>query len=307
VSREPEGSPHVSVVVPTHDRARLLREVVRAWRSVAPSSASVEVVVVDDGSSDDTPAVLAALATEDHRVPVRHVRQPRRGLAAARNAGIEAARGRLLMFCDDDMLPRSPDVMARHLARQEAQPDAWVSRLVVPDELVRTPFQAYWRRRLEGGTARYRDGSRLGIGGFWFATLSLPRELLAGDRFTEEFTGYGWEEHELGYRLHRRGVRARFLRSAQVEHRDAVDFHSMRDKFRRMGEAAWTFTRLHPGREVALWTGTHGVSRAVKRLVGQERRAARLLAGRSVDELTDSQYALCLEAAYAQGLREGRP
>lgn len=299
----------LSVIVPTHGRAALLPAVVEGWLALAPSlepATAFELVVVDDGSPDATPEVLAGLA-QRHPGRLTLVRQANGGLAAARNAGVDAAGGELLFFADDDMLPASPDLLARHLHAQARRPGAWVSHLRVPDACARTPFQAYWRRRLHAGTERLADGADLGYGGFWFACLSLPRRLLGERRFSQAFRGYGWEEHELGYRLHRRGVRARFLRSAQVEHRDAVDFHSMRDKFRRMGEAAWTFTRLHPGREVALWTGTYRVSRAVKRLAGQERRAARLLARRSVDELTDSQYALCLEAAYAQGLREGRP
>lgn len=299
--------PDVSVIVPTYQRARLLPAAIAAWRAVVPASVGAEVVVVDDGSTDDTPAVLAALDRPDEPVPLRVVRQANGGLASARNRGLDAARGRLLVFADDDMAPRAPDFLSRHLAAQAAAPGAWVSRLIVPDGCVATPFQAYWRRRLEAGTARLGEGAALGKGGFWFATLSLPRELLAGERFDAAFTGYGWEEHELGYRLHRRGVRARFLRGAEIEHRDAVDFDSMREKYRRMGRAAWTFARLHPVPEVALWTGTHPVSLALRRLARHEARAARLLAGRGTAALTDAQYALCLEAAYGRGLREGRP
>src|SRR5690606_29713163 len=122
--------------------------------------------------------------------------------------------------------------------------------------------------------------------------------------FSEAFRAYGWEEHELGYRLHLAGVRARFLRGSYLEHHDPVTLEGSVAKHEAMGRAAWTFSRLHPGARVALWTGTHPLSRGWRRLSGAERRARRLPA-RSGRELSDAQYRLVLEGAYARGLRLG--
>lgn len=95
--------PLVSIVIPTHNRATL---VVRAIRSVLDQThQALELIVVDDGSSDGTGAVVGAI--EDPRV--RYLRHERpRGACAARNAGIEAARGDWIAFLDDDdvFLPR---------------------------------------------------------------------------------------------------------------------------------------------------------------------------------------------------------
>ena len=89
--------PRVSVVVPTRNRAAMLR---RALASVlAQDHDDLEVVVVDDRSTDATPAVVAAIG--DPRV--RYVREPRRrGQAGARNRGIRCARGCYVAFLDDD-------------------------------------------------------------------------------------------------------------------------------------------------------------------------------------------------------------
>jgi glycosyltransferase involved in cell wall biosynthesis len=89
----------VSVVVPTHNRAGLVR---RAVDSVlAQTVDDLEVIVVDDGSSDVTPSVLAELAASDRRVrAVRHDEPA--GPPAARNRGIDEARGRFVAFLDDD-------------------------------------------------------------------------------------------------------------------------------------------------------------------------------------------------------------
>ncbi len=91
--------PDITVVVPTHNRAHLLELTLGCIR--VQSDVDFEIVVVDDGSSDDTAALLGAMG--DPRVrEVRH--EKARGLFAARNAGIDAAAGEWTAFCDDDDL-----------------------------------------------------------------------------------------------------------------------------------------------------------------------------------------------------------
>jgi hypothetical protein len=111
--------PHVSVVVPTHNRRRLLG---RALASVVRQrDVDLEVVVVDDGSADGTGEVVAGLG--DRRV--RLVRHPRpQGVSAARNRGIAEARGAWVAFLDDDDL-WAPDKLARQLAAAAAAGAGW--------------------------------------------------------------------------------------------------------------------------------------------------------------------------------------
>ena len=90
------GTPLVTVVIPTHNRAHLLP---RAVRSVTRQSyPRLEIVVVDDGSTDGTAGVLAGLAEPRLRV----VSQSAQGAAAARNAGVGVAEGSLVAFLDSD-------------------------------------------------------------------------------------------------------------------------------------------------------------------------------------------------------------
>jgi glycosyltransferase involved in cell wall biosynthesis len=92
--------PEVSVVIPTRSRWHLLSTAALP-SALEQESVQVEVIVVDDGSQDETPARLAELA--DPRVTViRH--DSSRGVAVARNVGIRAARGRWISFLDDDDL-----------------------------------------------------------------------------------------------------------------------------------------------------------------------------------------------------------
>jgi len=90
----------VTVVVPTRNRPGSLRRCLEAL-SGQVGVGTIEVVVVDDGSDD-----LAAVEAASERAPhARLVRQPRSGPAAARNAGVEAARGSIVCFTDDDCEP----------------------------------------------------------------------------------------------------------------------------------------------------------------------------------------------------------
>lgn len=102
----------VSVIIPTFNRRQM---VVQAIQSVlAQREVRFELIVVDDGSSDGTPAAVEE-TLEDATAPVRFIRTERRGVAAARNLGVEAAAAPLIGFLDSDDLWK-PEKLARQLA-----------------------------------------------------------------------------------------------------------------------------------------------------------------------------------------------
>jgi glycosyltransferase involved in cell wall biosynthesis len=104
----------VSVIIPTYNQARFLRAAIES--ALGQTRPALEVIVVDDGSTDETPGILARY---DDRIRVR--RQENRGPSAARNAGISAARGDFLLFLDSDdvLLPACVELQR---ARFEAEP-----------------------------------------------------------------------------------------------------------------------------------------------------------------------------------------
>lgn len=121
--------PLVSVIIPTYNRAALVPEAVASV--LAQTYRDFELLVVDDGSTDGTQETLAAYGGE-----IQVLRRPnRRGVSAARNRGISAAKGEWLAFLDSDDL-WLPEKLARQLAFMAAHPrlllgqteETWVRR-----------------------------------------------------------------------------------------------------------------------------------------------------------------------------------
>lgn len=109
------GQAAISVVIPTFNRAHLIGATIESiLQQTAPAA---EIIVVDDGSTDDTAGALAPFGS---RLEV--IRRANSGDLASRNAGLARAQGALVAFCDSDDLWR-PDHLARSLAAWERRPD----------------------------------------------------------------------------------------------------------------------------------------------------------------------------------------
>lgn len=139
----------ISVVIPAYNYARTLR---RAVESVLPQlDEHSELIIIDDGSKDDTPQVIADLA-ELFSGKFRAIRQLNAGLAAVRNRGIEESKGRYLIFldADDEMCVGALTLLRQHVSKYpdtqfvigghiSAFPGGRESRKM-PDLLPETPF-----------------------------------------------------------------------------------------------------------------------------------------------------------------------
>jgi glycosyltransferase involved in cell wall biosynthesis len=106
------ADPRVSVIIPTWNRAIEVRQAIASI--LAQTYANVEVVVVDDGSTDETPSVLASYGKD-----IVAIRQENAGVSAARNTGIRAAKGEFLAFVDSDDT-FEPTKIAKQVALLEA-------------------------------------------------------------------------------------------------------------------------------------------------------------------------------------------
>lgn len=118
----------VSVVIPSYNRAYCIADSVRSV--LAQTHSDLEVIIVDDGSTDDTESVLASLGDER----IRYVRQENAGACVARNHGVDLARGDIIAFHDSDDL-WLPTKLERQLAAlEETGADFSTCRLESLDE-----------------------------------------------------------------------------------------------------------------------------------------------------------------------------
>ena len=107
--------PRVSVVIPAFNAARYIRDAVDSV--LEQTLKNLEIIVVDDGSADDTHRVLAVYGER-----IRYLPQPNSGVSTARNRGIEAARGEFVAFLDADDYFLCPTKLEEQIARFESQP-----------------------------------------------------------------------------------------------------------------------------------------------------------------------------------------
>lgn len=217
----------LSIVIPTHNRAAILRRCFASLFRQDPLPARSEIVIVDDGSADDTSQVVdEARATAP--VAIEYVRQPASGPAAARNRGIRHARGAVVLFLGDDILPE-PGLVGEHLTWHGRFPDPMVAVLgfvTWSPGIAVTPYM-HWlessgnqfdydalRGREDVDPAKY----------LYTSNLSLKRSVFpdTGEWFDERFRLALLEDIDLGRRLSARGLRLKYNPDARAFHEHAV-------------------------------------------------------------------------------------
>jgi glycosyltransferase involved in cell wall biosynthesis len=229
----------ISIVVPSYNMSRHLAKTIEFTQHVPEAlRSSTELIVVDDGSSDDTRETVERTRTPLSLRYVSRWRDARSGRAAARNLGIKAARGDLLIFADAGILI-DPEFLVQVVLASQQQPSlvgvAEVSGLWAPPESelehVRSAAQLsafvgeraedfLWAdqrkplfRRCSGDMSLLPCPWSLG----WTCLLSVPRELaLQAGGFDEAFSGWGAEDTDFCYRLSKLGARFQAFLGASV-------------------------------------------------------------------------------------------
>ena len=255
----------ISVVIPTYNRLDTLQYVIPALLAQDVRPDEYEVIVADSNSTDGTREYLADIAkTAPH---VRHVPGPYTGRAGARNAGIAQARAPIVLFTDADIIAAN-DLLSLHLARhaKSAEPRAVVGLEVQVDSY------ADYERKSRNPALRgsMHPASRRHIDWLYFMTgnASVPRATLAQvGGFDENFTGYGHEDLELGYRLRAAGLRIEYAREAVNYHWHPVPFDQQQGRMELAGRSTVRFYRKHSTFGVAAKLGMTPVSLALHGLV----------------------------------------
>jgi GT2 family glycosyltransferase len=221
----------VSIVIPTFNRRERLERVFRGLDAQSVDPECFEVVVVDDGSSDGT---TDWLKQQKMRFSITALRQDNAGPAHARNAGVAAATGELLLFIDDDVEP-SEGLVAEHVRSHGADKDLAIIGPLGSLPAYKQPWVAWEQAKLEAQYAAMTNGEwEPTFRQFWTGNASVRREhVVAAGGFDPAFLRA--EDVELAYRLHQRGIKFRFNPEARVLHHAERSLASWENAHRSYG------------------------------------------------------------------------
>jgi GT2 family glycosyltransferase len=266
--------PDLSVVIPTYNRLDTLRHVIPSLLRSSLRAERYEIVVADSNSNDGTAEYLAGVSAEYPRV--RHLPGAYTGRAMARNAGIAAATAPVVLFSDADIIA-SPDLLERHLEHHERERNL----AVVGMELQVSSLAEYERLRAYPGERRpLHPAGRKRLNWLYFLTGNASvrkTDLVRVGCFDENFTGYGHEDLELGYRLRKAGITIRYEPRAVDYHWHPVPYAEQKEKMKLAGRSTVRFYRKHPTLAVQAQLGMTPLSLALHAVVDKSPSLLRTL------------------------------
>ncbi len=245
----------ISVVLCSYNRIASLEKVLESLVDQSLPPEQFEVVVVDDGSTDGTSERVKAM-----QVPYKLTlcTQKNAGLATARNTGIMAATGWVVLFIDDDVLADErllAEHLRSHFKHKMCVVNGWVNHVTTAERPARPKFTM----------------ADISTSFFWTSNVSVKREhLLAVGLFDERFKEYGWEDQELGLRLMALGLKARNNYRAVGYHvkrpPQSTDVKGMLRQAEAKARTAMIYVQKHRRLRSRFSTGIHPPRLAVYRM-----------------------------------------
>lgn len=234
----------VSVVIATYDRQDLLRRLLDQLDVQTIDHARYEVIAVDDGSKEDTRQLLADVKTRyAHRIE----RQQNAGPAVARQRGVDLARGKVIVFLDDDMQVK-PTFLEAHLRHHDHDSKVVLGRLRPDAKIAEMPlFERFYARVLKQQGDDFAAGKEKVRGhNLYTGNVSMPRALFVKvGGFDPQFRAL--EDEELGIRLEKHGATFDFADDAESVHgSDWTSMQKWMDRAKRDGVFQTKVSRKHP-------------------------------------------------------------
>jgi Glycosyltransferases involved in cell wall biogenesis len=245
----------LSIVMPTFNRAQLLEEVIRRTHTAAKGF-EVEWIVIDDGSTDQTPEVLARLQREIPELTFRSVSNG--GPGQARNLGASLARHEVVLFMGDDILPCDDDFLRVHAEMHAEFPTkklAVLGKAVWPDN--HRLDVGHVMRHIQGhggeqfGYADFPAYELLDYRFFYTCNISVKRDIVSDwlqEGFSSAFPAASWEDVEFAYRVFKKlgGMEILYAPSSCGYHLHRYDVASFIRRQETAGAMAHVFSAMHP-------------------------------------------------------------
>jgi len=240
----------ISIIIPTCNRSATLLKTLHGYLKQTSLSLIKELVIVDDGSTDDT-GLIVKRVNEKSPIKIIYLYQDNKGPAEARNKGIRLASGELILMTGDDIVP-NPDMIKEHFLKHKSynldKNIAVLGHTAWPENVKVTPFMKHIQENgLQFGYSIIPDENDVPFNFFYTSNISLHRGFLLGDKlFDTDFPFAAWEDIELAYRLKKRGLKIIYNKSALGFHHHRISYASFRDRQEKSGHSARIFHGKHP-------------------------------------------------------------
>lgn len=247
----------LSIIIPTYNRADILKECLERLGKQEFMNNEFEIVVVDDGSTDDTKNVVQQ-AKKQYKVDIRYLYQKNQGQGIARNYGLRYAKGTIVAFIGDDILVL-PDFVQQHIRLHRAhkkENEAVLGFVGWDPRLELTPFME-WLTNGSSVLGRFgghqfafeklQGKKNADYNFFYTSNISLKRSLLRKHPFDSRFSSYGWEDIELGYRLTKKeNLIIHYNPRAIGYHYHELKPDSLKKRMKHIGKSAHLFHKKYP-------------------------------------------------------------
>jgi glycosyltransferase involved in cell wall biosynthesis len=245
----------ISVIIPTYNRAAILKECLAALMQQSLPCSKYEIIVVDDGSKDDTKKIVAE--EKQRNKNILYLKQKNRGQGIARNLGINKAKGELIVFIGDDIIVKK-DFLEQHLKfhlRYSKENHGVLGFTTWDPRIPISPLMSWLTNgssilgKFGGHQFAYEKlkHSEPNFNFFYTSNISLKAALLKKFPFDPEFSGYGWEDIELGYRLHKRvGLKLHYNKQAIGFHYHVMTEKDLKKRMIEIGSSALIMQKKYP-------------------------------------------------------------
>lgn len=240
--------PYLSVIIPTFNRRKQLENCLNLLRKQSLAQNAYEVIVVNDGSTDDTEDFLNEVSGTWSQLTVIHKENEGQGIA--RNFGLTHTKGQITMFIGDDIYA-AEDFLEQHSKFHKENPELEAACLGLTEWYPEITLNSFMKWLTHGGPQfayhKLEPGKKAAFWFFYSSNISIKTELLLKQAFDPDFKGYGWEDIELGYRLEKEeGLKLIYSPNAIAYHDHFMEEESLKNRMIKIGENAHIFQKKCP-------------------------------------------------------------